>query len=115
MNAQLTQQLQTGEISKAINPEKQGRHFVNHENYIEGRRYLFDWVNPQELVDKYHGTGDVPKHAVTGKWYNKEFVSVGKDIGVDINPITGVKTPTDRIAIHYSKTGTHIVPAKRRF
>ncbi|MCL1986971.1 MAG: polymorphic toxin type 50 domain-containing protein [Firmicutes bacterium] len=113
MNAQLTQQLQTGEISKAINPEKQGRHFVNHENYIEGRSYLFDWVNPQELVDKYHGKGEVPQHA-NGNWYNQEFVSVGENIGVCIDKKTGEKMITDIIAIHYSKTGTHIVPAKRR-
>ncbi|MCL2017079.1 MAG: polymorphic toxin type 50 domain-containing protein [Defluviitaleaceae bacterium] len=109
MNPHLTQQLQTGEITKTINPEKQGRHYVNHENYIDGRSYLFDWVDPQELVDKYCGTGDF-RITENGLWNKKEYVSVGKNIGVSINPNTGINQITDRIAIHYSKTGTHIVP-----
>ncbi|MCL2017075.1 MAG: polymorphic toxin type 50 domain-containing protein [Defluviitaleaceae bacterium] len=113
MNEELNIWLKTGEISKAINPEKQGRHYVNHENYIDGRSYLFDWVDPQELVDKYCGTGEIPKHE-NGNWYHQEFVSVGENIGVCIDRKTGEKTVTDRIAIHYSKTGTHIVPVKRR-
>ncbi|MCL2017083.1 MAG: polymorphic toxin type 50 domain-containing protein [Defluviitaleaceae bacterium] len=113
MNAQLTQQLQTGEITKTINPEKQGRHYVNHENYIDGRSYLFDWVDPQELVDKYCGTGSFWTDR-NGIWDKKEYISVGENIGVRIDPKTQEETVTDRIAIHYSKTGTHIVPTKRR-
>ncbi|MCL2017081.1 MAG: polymorphic toxin type 50 domain-containing protein [Defluviitaleaceae bacterium] len=113
MNPHLTQQLQTGEISKTINPEKQGRHYVNHENYIDGRSYLFDWVDPQELVDKYCGTGNF-NITKKGEWDKKEYVSVGKIIGIDIDKDTKLPTPTDRIAIHYSKTGAHIVPVERR-
>ncbi|MCL1987828.1 MAG: polymorphic toxin type 50 domain-containing protein [Firmicutes bacterium] len=114
MNDEIYEYIKSDEVDKTINPEKQGRHILGHPNYIEGRSYFFDWVNPQELVDKYHGTGDVPKHAVTGKWYNKEFVSVGKDIGVDIDRDSGIQAFTDRISIHYSKTGTHVVPVERR-
>ncbi|MCL1986979.1 MAG: polymorphic toxin type 50 domain-containing protein [Firmicutes bacterium] len=112
MNPQLMQQLQTGEISKTINPEKQGRHFVNHENYIEGRSYLFDWVNPQELVDKYCGKG---KFRITkkGQWDKKETITADKDIGVNVIQDTGLETPTNKFKIHYSKTGTHIVPTER--
>ncbi|MCL1986973.1 MAG: polymorphic toxin type 50 domain-containing protein [Firmicutes bacterium] len=113
MNAQLTQQLQTGEISKTINPEKQGRHFVNHENYIKGRSYLFGWVNPQELVDKYCGLGNFRIDS-NGDWDKKEYISVGKPIGMTLDKKTGFATQTDRIAIHYSKTGPHIVPVERR-
>jgi len=64
-------------------------------------------------VDKYHGTGDTNDDC-NGNWTKKEYMSVGKDIGVYINPKTGKEIITNRIAIHYSKTGTHIVPVKRR-
>jgi len=70
-------------------------------------------VNPQELVDRYHSTGDVWWNE-QGKWNNREYVSVGKDIGVNLDEHTGIPTLTDRFTIHYSKTGTHVVPTERR-
>ncbi|MBT2157583.1 hypothetical protein JMW52_14115 [Clostridioides difficile] len=38
-------------------------------------------------------------------------MEVDKNIGVNVNNITGEKTLTNKFKIHYSKTGTHIVPA----
>jgi len=70
-------------------------------------------VNPQELVDRYHGTGNVWWNQ-QGEWNNREYLSMSHDIGVTIDKDTGIASLTDRIAIHYSKTGTHVVPVKRR-
>ena len=113
INKQISQYIKSSEVNKNINPEKQGRHILGHELYIEGRSYLLDEVNPQELVDIYHGTGDV-KTDRNGNWDNKEYITASINIGVDVNPKTGMHTVTNRFAIHYSKTGTHIVPTERR-
>ncbi|MCL2225742.1 MAG: polymorphic toxin type 50 domain-containing protein [Defluviitaleaceae bacterium] len=101
-------------IDKTVNAEKQNRHIRGSGEYLEGRSYLFEGVNAQELVDKYHGTGWLER-LETGAWKSKETVTADMDVGVRVNPETGEKTTTDRFTIHYSNTGTHIVPVKRRF
>jgi len=113
INKQISQYIKSSEVNKNINPEKQGRHILGHELYIEGRSYLLDGVNPQELVDIYHGTGE-PRKTHQNTWKNKEYIETSNYIGIDINPSTGEQTITDCFIIHYSKTGTHIVPTKRR-
>ncbi|MBO6230430.1 MAG: hypothetical protein J6O50_07665 [Ruminiclostridium sp.] len=60
-------------------------------------------------MNTYHATGIV---RITNNGNQvKETVNIDKIIGCDSNPATGVLTPTNKITIHYSKTGTHIVPA----
>lgn len=99
-------------VNKTINPEKQNRHILGSGSYINGRSYLLDGVDAQALVDMYHGTGYVPlNHA--GKWKNKETVSLDHWIAVNVNPVTGEKNVTNRFTIHYSRTGTHVVPSER--
>ncbi|MCL2015610.1 MAG: polymorphic toxin type 50 domain-containing protein [Defluviitaleaceae bacterium] len=113
MNMEILKHIKSPAVDKIINPEKQGRHILGHRLYIDGRSYLLDGVDPQELVDKYHGTGDI-KVDRNGNWDSKEYVTALIDIGVDIDPKTGQQTITNRFTIHYSKTGTHIVPTERR-
>ena len=43
----------------------------------------------------------------------KEIVTLDNPIGVSINPETLEEIPTNRIYIHYSKTGSHVVPTAR--
>jgi len=102
-----------GEISKTVNTEKQNRHIRNSGAYLEGRSYLLDGIDPQGLVDRYHGTGEA-KFTEAGRWKNKELIDADRIIGISINPATGEETATKRFVIHYSKTGVHIVPAERR-
>ncbi|ADV06010.1 TPA: hypothetical protein I1462_002023 [Staphylococcus pseudintermedius] len=46
----------------------------------------------------------------TGEWRNKEVIDFGKDIGkVNIN---GKFITTKWGIVHYSKTGTHVIPKK---
>ncbi len=94
------------EFDTTVNSEKQGRHIENSKNYIEGKS-IFDGSveDAQKLVNDYAGTGE---------WIgtNKERVDFGKVIGKYINQATGEKSDTTRGIIHYSKTGTHIVPSR---
>ena len=43
---------------------------------------------------------------------NKERVNFGEVIGQYVNPATNEAVDTTMGIIHYSKTGTHIVPAQ---
>ena len=113
MNQVISEFIKSDAVKKTINPEKQSRHDINSNGYITGRSYLLHGVNAQDLVNKYHGTGWSPL-TETGKWKSKETVSIGEIIGVEVDRFTKEETLTDRFTIHYSKTGAHVVPARRR-
>ena len=103
------ERIKSDKINKIINNEKQNRHIRNNEGYVEGRSYLFEGVDAQELVNKYHGTGEA-KFTELGIWKNKEIITLNRNIGASINPANGEAIPTNKFVIHYSKTGTHVVP-----
>ena len=89
-----------------VNAGKQGKHIVGNNNYIEGRSIFKGTADDaQRLVDKFAGTGE---------WIgaNKERINFGEVIGQYMNPATGEAVDTTVGIIHYSKTGTHIVPAQ---
>lgn len=66
--------------------------------------YLLKGVYPQELVDKYAGTG-IFQRSRKGMWKNKELISGDEFTCVNIDSIT------NKFYIHYSKMyGIHIVP-----
>ena len=109
---EIRQRIKSDDIDKTVNIEKQNRHIKGTREYVEGRSYLLDGVDAQELVNTYHGTGR-PEPTRTGTWSNRETVIADKNIGVRINPTTLEETITNRFVIHYSKTGTHVVPTKR--
>jgi hypothetical protein len=66
----------------------------------------------QYLVDTYHGTGEIKFS--NNVWINKEFITIEIEIGIHVDQITGLGKSTNSFAIHYGKTGTHIVPSRRR-
>ena len=89
-----------------VNAGKQGKHIVGNNNYTEGRSIFKGTVDDaQRLVDEFAGTGE---------WIgtNKERINFGEVIGQYVNPATGEAVDTTVGIIHYSKTGTHIVPAQ---
>ena len=103
--------IKSGEVSKTINREKQFRH--TKTNHTPGRSYLdgdFDYA--QELVDRYSGKGEtkLDRH---GDWNHRERVTANHDIGVYVDE-EGNETRSNTAMIIYSKTGTHIYPARRK-
>lgn len=63
-----------------------------------------------ELVKRLAGSGIILL-ANSGEWKNKELITSDEIIGVYVNGKTGEEIETNRFVIHYSKSGTHIVPA----
>lgn len=96
--------LESGQWGKKINPEKQAPHMESTR--VEGKSYLYDNEDPQALMDKYAGKGNLNR--TKNGFGNKEVVSVDHIIGIDYN--SGEET--NWIKIHHSKKRTHIVPYK---
>lgn len=97
------------EQPKTIEEGKQGKHIRGHNNYQEGKSYLAISIEEaQALVDTYAGSGELQR-TDSGKWNHKERIVTDKIIGVCIDK-DGKEMPTKKCYIHYSKTGTHIVP-----
>ena len=102
------------EVSKGVIIVKQNRHIYESNGYVKGRSYIYGDVNTaQDLVNKYHGTGRIITHGENEAWSKREVITADKNIGINIDPITGKEMQTNRFTIHYSESGTHIVPAKR--
>ena len=93
-------------FTKSLNKDKQGKHIPSHKNYKPGKSFLTISMNEvQSFVNTYSGKGNPIGN-------NKERVDFGKVIGKYIDPDTGKSYDTTIGIIHYSKTGTHIVPAR---
>lgn len=91
---------------KKINKDKQGKHIEGHKNYQKGKSVLtISLKEAQRLIDNFSGKGKKVND-------NKERVDFGKPIGKYVDPKTGKSQTTTVGIIVYSKTGTHIVPAK---
>lgn len=102
--------IQSDAQPKTIESGKQGKHILDHNNYISGRSYLtISLEEAQTLVEQYAGTGEV---AITEglKWKNKEIIRTNHVVGVDVDQVTGEGVETTDFKIHYSKKGVHIVP-----
>ncbi|MDZ5584761.1 polymorphic toxin type 50 domain-containing protein [Enterococcus cecorum] len=106
----LQQEIRSGAYNLKINGQ-QNKHILGHHDYIEGRSYLLDGINPQDLVYKYAGTGEIRRNR-NGDWHrNQEKITVDDFIGVNIDIETGQLGYTRTFNIIYSKEkGTHVVP-----
>ena len=85
---------------------KQGKHIIGHNNYVKGKSILnVSAETAQELIHKYGGTGQK-----IGA--NRERVDFKRIIGKYVETNTGKSYDTTIGTIHYSNSGTHIVPEK---
>jgi hypothetical protein len=121
MREKFNSAVKNGIIKTEINNE----HFENHIRGTKGyEKYLQKNLEKgapppsyltitkeecQALVDRYAGTGQFKYDPKSTKM--QEIISQNKPIGTYIDPRTGevVENTTD-FRIHYSKTGSHIVP-----
>lgn len=99
--------IKSGEWGMTINFEKQAPHMESTRK--KGKSYLFDIEDPQKLLDKYAGTGELIK-TITGKRTNKEIVEIDHQIGIDYNS----NEKTNYAKIHHSLKRTHIVPYRNQ-
>ena len=91
---------------KKIHIGKQGKHILGHNNYQKGKSILnISTGDAQKLINKYTGKG---RKIGT----NRETVNFKKVIGKYVDPTTGKAYDTTVGTIHYSKSGTHLVPDK---
>lgn len=109
----IQQAIDNGEVSAKMNPEKQSRHIKSNKEYVKGRSYLYgDLSEAEKLIDELSLIGRALINRKTGQWRKTELVKADHNIGVSVDPQTGIETPTRTAKIHYSNTGTHIVPTK---
>ena len=113
LQLQIRKRIKSDEIDKTVNVEKQNRHIRGTHEYVDERSYLLENVDPQELVDRYHSTGELDV-SLDGHWKNKETIVADRIVGVNVNPNTKDEALTNIFKIHYSRTGTHIVPTLKR-
>ncbi len=98
---------------KTIDAGKQDKHIKENNNYIKGRSYLIISMDEaQNIINKYAGTGTIERD-LKGKWTHKELIEANIPIGYTVN-LNGDETMTAFGKIHYSKSGTHIVPTIRK-
>lgn len=108
----LREYLKSDKVQKNVFVGRQEKHILGSNNYKHPNSYLtISMDEAQELINKYAGTGKIKRDS-KGKWTHMEFVVADHDIGVDIDPLTGVETKTRRFSIRYADKGTHIVPAR---
>jgi hypothetical protein len=83
--------------------------YTNRGEYGPSRLTITE-ADAQSLVDKYRGTGILPR-GKNGRWLNTEIITIHPDIvGVAVNNRTGAEADTPVFKIHYGKNGTHVVP-----
>lgn len=110
----IKEEIDKGNIKLEINHEKQSRHIKGSPEYIDGRSYLtISEDKAQKIINEKSGTG-LLVYDRNGLWKHKELIDCNEVIGVDINKSTMEETPTDKGTIHYSKSGTHLVPRKEK-
>uniref|UniRef100_A0A7C9JJ75 Transposase n=1 Tax=Muribaculaceae bacterium Z82 TaxID=2304548 RepID=A0A7C9JJ75_9BACT len=89
-----------------VHEGRQGKHIIGHNNYQKGKSVLhMTMARAQELIETHGGTGSW----INGS--NRERVDFGFEIGTYVGR-DGSRQATTIGNIHYSNSGSHIVPAR---
>lgn len=114
-NEILQRAIADGTVSTKLDKKKQGAHVKGNPEYEKrvqnGEHPSYITVGKmeiQKIINQYSGTGEV--RITNGQI--KETISVDSNFGVCVHKHTGEEFPTSRGTIHYSKSGSHLVPAK---
>ena len=90
---------------------KQEKHIKGSNNYIEGKSFFIEGTtikDIQDIVKKYATFGE-RQYTKKGALTNHELISCEKYIGY-VKALNGEWILTKKAYIHYSKSGTHLVP-----
>ncbi|BBK64789.1 phage head morphogenesis protein [Staphylococcus aureus] len=116
---QMKEMIESGKIKIEINPEKQNRHSLGHrlyeeykkKNLLKGKQTpsytLLKNDELNKMLNQKFGTGRLIIENEK-KWKNKEIINFGQIIGKYY--IDGKFIETKWGTVHYSKTGSHIIP-----
>lgn len=74
------------------------------------KSYLYPGIDAQKIADMYKTGISFSQPDKSGI---RTVVNCDYDIGCCVDKKTGKGTPTNRATIHFSRTGTHVVPAMR--
>lgn len=90
-------------VASSIHAGQQGKHILGHNNFIPGRSYFNEGVDPQKLLNGTHA-GEFPVVGYGSR--GQPIVDFGTNIGVDGSSGLATRYGT----IHSGKSGAHIVP-----
>ncbi|WP_339495542.1 polymorphic toxin type 50 domain-containing protein [Pseudomonas sp. RA_105y_Pfl2_P56] len=90
-------------VASSIHAGQQGKHILGHNNFIPGRSYFNEGVDPQKLLNGTHA-GELPVVGYGSR--GQPIVDFGTNIGVDGSSGLATRYGT----IHSGKSGAHIVP-----
>jgi hypothetical protein len=94
-----------------IEIDKQNKHVVGKHNFELGKSE-FVHSDPQNLLSKFAGKGKPINNKALGTPDYRERVDFGELIGYYVNEENpGIKLPTTKGTIRYSKKGAHIIPS----
>lgn len=120
-DAKIRERIGSDEFPLKVHEDRQGKHISTAKTFDKTKNKSFLSVCnnkkalefSQKIIDKYHGKGEL-QHDIRNEWKHTELIEANEIIGF-VEDIDGVLRETNRAIIHYSKTGTHIVPTLRSF
>lgn len=108
--------IESGQVSTKLNKDRQAKHKKGSQAYKEALAkgefpsYTeLSHMEVQKIVNENMWKG---KTFIEPDGQFKTIIELSEDYGVFVDKSTGKEIPTNRGTIHYSKDGTHIVPAK---
>lgn len=110
IKSELRKKIENGDLPLALNHQKQARHLLSEgeTRKADGRSFLIiSESQAQTIINEMHLTGSIIYNAKSDQY--KEIIQCEKEIGFDAH----TESFTNRGVIHYSKTGTHLVPVQR--
>lgn len=111
---ELDEAIESGKVKTKLNKSKQAKHKYGSAEYNEAikRGELPSYttlsnMEVQKIINNHKDDGEV--HLLNGQF--KKVITEEENIGFFGDRQTNTYLPTNRATIHYSKEGTHLVPA----
>lgn len=109
----LKNKIAKGDITKTLFEPKQSPHILGSPRYDESQKKSYFTISQdaiQEIVDNKFATGEV---LIKRSGQIKEIIEIPEGIAYILDEDGNNLGTTNRATIHYSKSRTHIVPARR--